>query len=156
MKKMIALALSTLCILGLTACGPKEAPAKAYDVDAPAALQKAGAFSEQLESLDAETGFMLYHLGDYGLSPEDLTQCSILRSSGATCEESAVLVLADEAKAAKAAEALEAYVKDQIEANTDYRPEEIPKLEKALVNQQGSTVLLVVSNDMEIANAALK
>ena len=157
MKKLISLALSLVCVLGLTACSPKdEAPAKSYQVSTPAAMQEAGAFSEQLETLDAEVAFMLYHLDDFELTPEDLTDCAILRSSGATCEESAVLVLADEAKAAKAAKALNAYVKEQIDANTDYRPEEIPKLEKALVDQQGNTVLLVVSNDMELANSVLK
>lgn len=156
MKKLISLALSLVCVLGLAACGPKEPPAKPYEVTAPAAMQDAGAFSEELEELDAEVAFALYHLGDYELVPEDLTQCAVLRSSGATCEESAVLVLADEAKAAKAAEALNAYVKDQIDANTDYRPEEIPKLEKAVVDQQGNTVLLVVPNDMELANSVLK
>lgn len=156
MKKLIALALSLVCVLGLAACGSKDDPANAYEVTAPAAMQKAGAFSEELEALDAETAFALYHLGDYGLTAADLTDSAILRSSGATCEESAVLVLADEAKAEKAAEALKAYVEAQINANTDYRPDEIPKLKKAVVDQQGSTVLLVVSNDMEAANSVLK
>ena len=156
MKKLISMALSLVCVLGLAACGPKEAPAVPYETAAPAAMQQAGAFSEELEELDAEIAFSLYHLGDFELTPEDLTDCAVLRSSGATCEEAAVLVLADEAKAAKAAEALNAYVKAQIQENTDYRPEEIPKLEKALVDQQGSTVLLVVPNDMELANSALK
>ena len=156
MKKLISLALSLVCVLGLAACGPKEAPAKAYEITAPVAMQEAGAFSESLEPLDAEVAFMLYHLGDFDLTPEDLTDCAVLRSSGATCEESAVLVLADEAKAAKAAEALKVYVEAQIQENTDYRPAEIPKLEKALVDQQGSTVLLVVSNDMDAANSVLK
>ena len=157
MKKLIALALSLICVLGLAACGPKDqAPAQSYEVSAPAAMQKAGAFSEELEELDTETAFMLYHLGDFDLIPEDLTDGAVLRSSGATCEESDVLVLVDEAKAAKAAEALNAYVKGQIEANVDYRPEEIPKLENAVVDQQGSTVLLVVPNNMELANSVLK
>ena len=48
------------------------------------------------------------------------------------------------------------YVQSQIEANEDYRPGEIPKLENALVSQQGSTVLLVVANDLDAANALLK
>ena len=77
------------------------------------------------------------------------------RSAGATCEEAAVLVFtsADKAKTAKGA--LEDYVQGQIEANTDYRPAEIPKLEEALVDVRGETLLLAVANDREAVEQTL-
>ena len=116
---------------------------------------EAGAFSEELEELDGDTAFMLYKLADYDLEREDLKDCAVQRSAGATCEEAAVLVFtsADKAKTAKGA--LEDYVQGQIEANTDYRPAEIPKLEEALVDVRGETLLLAVANDREAVEQTL-
>ena len=157
MKRIAAIVLSLVCVLGLAACG-KEAPAEApkvYTTAQPEAMAQAGAFSEELEALDSDVAFALYKLADAGLSQEDLTEAAVLRSSGATCEEAAVLVLADEAKAETAKAALEAYVQAQIDANRDYRPGEIPKLESAQVRSAGSTLLLVVANDMKAAESVL-
>ena len=51
--------------------------------------------------------------------------------------------------------ALEAYLQSQIENNRDYRPGEIPKLEDAVLRQEGSTVLLAVSADTPAVEALL-
>ena len=109
-----------------------------------------------MEELDGDTAFALYRLADYGLSREDLTDCAVLRSSGATCEEGAVLVFAGEDQADQGRKALESYVQNQITSNRDYRPAEIPKLESALISRQGNTVLLVVASDYEAAQGALE
>ena len=157
MKKLLHMTLVLALLLGLSAC------AKGGDNDAPplygtyhvAGLVEAGAFSEELEELDGDTAFMLYKLADYDLEREDLKDCAVQRSAGATCEEAAVLVFtsADKAKTAKGA--LEDYVQGQIEANTDYRPAEIPKLEEALVDVRGETLLLAVANDREAVEQTL-
>ncbi|MCI9026795.1 MAG: DUF4358 domain-containing protein [Lawsonibacter sp.] len=157
MKKLLHMTLVLALLLGLSAC------AKGGDNDAPplygtyhvAALVEAGAFSEELEELDGDTAFMLYKLADYDLEREDLKDCAVKRSAGATCEEAAVLVFtsADKAKTAKGA--LEDYVQGQIEANTDYRPAEIPKLEEALVDVRGETLLLAVANDRDAVDQTL-
>lgn len=150
MKKLMTLLMGIMCVFGLTACAPEEAETQGQGGFAGAYVQAmvdAGAFSEELEELDADTAFMLYELADYGLVREDLTDVAVLRSAGATCEEGAVLTLADEEKAGIAAEALGAYLESQIEANVDYRPNEIPKLEGAVLKTQGNTVLMAVAND---------
>ena len=59
-------------------------------------IAQAGAFSEELETVDADTAFALYGLADAGLDREQLTDCAVLRSAGATCEEAAVLILDSE------------------------------------------------------------
>ena len=51
---------------------------------------------------------------------------------------------------------LEDYVASQIEENRDYRPAEVPKLENKWLEQRGSTVLLVVANDLKAAQDAVK
>ena len=147
MKKLTALLMALMCVLTMTACGKTGAETETFTPDTLASVEKAGAFSEELEELDADTAFMLYRLADYGLERSDLTGCAVLRSAGATCEEGAVLILSDAAKADKAAEALGAYLEGQIESNADYRPAEIPKLEGAVLMTRGNTVLLAVAND---------
>ena len=157
MKKLLHMTLVLALLLGLSACakgGDNDAPPLygTYDV---AALVEAGAFSEELEELDGDTAFMLYKLADYDLEREDLKDCAVQRSAGATCEEAAVLVFTSADKAKTANGALEDYVQGQIEANTDYRPAEIPKLEEALVDVRGETLLLAVANDREAVEQTL-
>ena len=157
MKKLMCSLLALACVLGLTACqsgGADESKATWTESHAQDILA-AGAFSEELETLDLDTLWMLYKLGDYGLERESLTGGVCHRSAGATCEELAVLIFDGEEAANGAMEALEAYVQSQITANADYRPAELPKLENAWLAQRGYTVLLAVANDLEAAKSAV-
>ncbi len=154
MKKLLAITLALALGLGITACGGKDAGGyKTADVQA---MADAGAFSETLEELDADVAFALYKLADAGLEREDLKDCAVLRSAGATCEEGAVLVLSGEKAAKSAGDALKTYVQGQIDANVDYLPAEIPKLEGAYIDVKGSTVLMVVANNLDAAKNAVK
>ena len=147
MKKLMALLLGLMCVFTMTACGGSEEKAKDFAVEDLNAIVNAGAFSEELEELDGDTAFMLYQLAEYGLAREDLTEAAVVRSAGATCEEGAVLIFSDSDKAAKAADAMGDYLEGQIESNVDYRPNEIPKLEGAILMTSGNTLLMVVPND---------
>ena len=119
-------------------------------------IAQAGAFSEELETVDADTAFALYGLADAGLDREQLTDCAVLRSAGATCEEAAVLILDSEDAAQTTMTALDGYIQNQIDTNKDYRPEEIPKLESAWTSARENTVLLVVAEDVNAAMDAVK
>ena len=92
---------------------------------------------------------MLYGLEHAGLSSANVTGLCAYRSSGATCEEATVFHFADEAAAQTALNALSDYIAAQIHANRDYRPAELPKLEQAILECRGNTVLLVVAADRE-------
>ena len=156
MKQILSGALaSLLCLLALAGCGGQKAP-DVYETDDVQAMADAGAFSETLEELDGDTAFALYRLSGAGLSREDLTDCAVLRSAGATCEEGAVLVFSSADQAETAAAALKDYVQNQIGENEDYRPAEIPKLEAAIVEQRENTVLLAVASDPEAARSAVE
>ena len=102
--------------------------------------------------MDADTAFALYGLADAGLTREQLTDCAVLRSAGATCEEAAVLILDSEDAAQTTMTALDGYIQNQIDTNKDYRPEEIPKLESAWTSARANTVLLVVAEDLVLAH----
>ena len=166
MKKMTALLLALVCALTVTACGGgKEEPAPTVPQPEPSyhnsvveELVNAGAFSEELEELDIDTAYMLYKLADYGIPREELREAWVLRSAGATCEEVALLAFLheDDEQMSKVEQAMKDYVQSQIDANVDYRPNEIPKLEEAVVSRSGWTVLMLVANDYKAAQEFLK
>ncbi len=161
MKKIITLFLAGLTVLSLAACGqtnPEPEPRR-FELTDVQTLAEEGVFSEELEQLDADIAFALYHLADYGLTLKDLTDAAMLRSAGATCEEAAVLLFdVDDwaEKTDKAVQALEDYLQNQIDTNVDYRPDEIPKLESALLEARGNRVVLVVANDAAKAKSLLE
>lgn len=145
--------------LSLTACGQTESTPRRFELSDVQAMYDAGVFSEELEALDADIAFALYHLADYGLTLRDLTDAAVLRSAGATCEEAAVLLFDVEDwqdKVERAERALEDYVQSQIDANVDYRPDEIPKLENAVIEARDNRVVLVVANDVQPAKELLE
>ncbi|MCI9268992.1 DUF4358 domain-containing protein [Oscillospiraceae bacterium 44-5] len=157
MRKLFPLPLVLALVLGLAACGggANDAP-PLYSAGLVTKLVEAGAFSEELEELDADTAFLLYRLADSGLERADMKECTVLRSAGATCEEGAVLVFASADQANTAVDALSSYIDGQITANEDYRPGELPKLEDALISRRGETVLLVVAGDIDAAKQAVE
>ena len=53
-------------------------------------------------------------------------------------------------------QALGDYVQKQIDSNRDYRPQELPKLESAVIQQRENTVLLLVAGDLEAAQGVLE
>ena len=155
MRRRITLGLAALmCLLALASCGGQEGQT-AWTEEQGQDILASGAFSEELEEVDLDTAFLLYGLGDAGLSREDLTGGLCRRSAGATCEELAVLIFSDEEPAKTADQAMQTYLEGQIASNTDYRPAEIPKLEGAWVEQRGNTLLLVVADNLQAAKDAV-
>lgn len=150
LTRLIPAAL-VLC-LTLTACGGKDSgTAGGYDPAAAAqALLDSGAFTDTLESTDKDTAAMLY-----GVESDSITDCACYTSLSAGAEEIAVLTMkdADSAKAAMAG--LEARVADQKAVLESYQPDEVSKLDKAILTQSGNTVVLVVAADADKAQAAL-
>ena len=155
MKKWILLLAGALLAVSLAACGSQKDSLASWTEDHGQDILASGAFSEELEELDLDTAFLLYKLGDAGLSREELTGGLCRRSAGATCEELAVLIFDSEAAAETAAQSLQTYLEGQIASNQDYRPAEIPKLEGAWVEQRGNTLLMVVADDVQAAREAV-
>ena len=157
MKKLMTYCVTVLLLCGLCACGGAEQKeTEGFSTKLVDELVEQGAFSETLEVLDADTAFLLYRFADYGLEREMLTDCVVLRSAGATCEEAAILVWADPKAVGSAHQALGDYVEEQVISNEDYRPNEIPKLQEARLGMKGNTTLLVVANDYYVVSEVLK
>lgn len=157
MKKWICGALA--CLMLLTACDqePEREPAFPATVTTQAILDSE-AFSEQLEPLDYEIAAMLFGFESWCGDLTMFENSVIYYSTGATSELCAVFVVGDEyygGDMAAATESIEEWLEYQIQAEADYRPAEVPKLENAILEERDNSILLVVAADWEKAEAAI-
>lgn len=152
MRRALCALACALALLAGCSSGGSAAP-KEYDVAATAqALRDSGAFSQELEALDAD--MVSAYLG-LETEPEE---AAVYTSLEGGYEELAVLKMASEDDAKAALEAVQAHVKAQrdTEADVQYKPGDLPKLESAVTRQAGKTVLLVVADDYDKVQAALE
>lgn len=148
-SRMIAAILVLVLALVPVACGKDTA--KEFDAKVtPKALMDAGAFSEELEELEEVILLRLYELDE-----SKVAASAGFASTGLTAEEVAVLEMTDEAAAKDAEALLQARLEYQKESNEDYRPQEMPKLEKAVIQRRGKTLLFLVAADYAAAEKAL-
>lgn len=150
MKKMLCGVVC--CLLMLTACA-KDSGSTPFDPsETTRALLDSGAFSETLEELDYEIAAMLFGLsGDAGQYEGTM----LYYSTGATSETVAVVCARETDQTAAVEKTLNGWVESQIEAVRNYQPDEVEKLEHAIVETRGNTVLLAVAADWEKARAAI-
>lgn len=153
-EKLLCLAAAAACLTMLAGCGGGTS-AQPYTQEQAQAILDSGVFTDDLEELDSDTIWALYGLESGGLSREALTESFVRRSSGATCEELALLTFADGDAAQAALAPLETYLQDQADSNRDYRPAEVPKLENAFLQAADNTVLMVVSGDTQAVEELL-
>ena len=146
-------ALAAVLCLSLAACsGGQEAQAPAaYDPAQTAqALLDSDAFSGELAEIsrDAVPAY-------YGLDEAAVQDCLAYGSMAAGSEGFVAAVFTDESAAKAGAEALQDWVDLQKSAQSSYMPEEVAKLDKAILSQRGASVVLVVPNDADAAQAVL-
>ena len=148
MKKLLSAFLLAGLLLSLTACGGKEeaqptpTPKADFTLTDAQTLLDSDAFSEPLEEIDLDIACYLYDLDSAQIS-----EAAVYGSTGATAEELAVILFTD-ADAAQAAKAhFETRITARSQAMADYIPTEVPKLEKAVLEVRGATLLFVVAND---------
>lgn len=140
------------CLLLLTGCAKDGGPAPFDPSETTQALLNSGAFSETLEELDYEIAAMLFGLsGDAGQYEGTM----LYYSTGATSEAVAVVCTQDADQTAAVETALNTWIESQIEAVQNYQPAEVEKLEHAIVETRGNTVLLAVAADWETAQSAI-
>ena len=151
MKKLIPLLLA-LCCLALCACvsAPKEKAAIPAPEALAAELLATGAFSEDLALGETDVGRFLY-----ALEALDAPGLVFYFSSGAVAEEIAILPCTDEAGAQEALAECRSRLDNLFKLYKEYKPEEVPKLEKAVILQRGNTVVFCAAADAEKARAVL-
>ena len=151
LTKLLCLA-AALCLL-LGACSaPADSGSAAFDPEAATqAVLDSGAFSVELTELDAA---LLYDFSGYGLDSSTLTASKAYSASG-FAEQVSLTVWKDEAAAQAAVDMFKTYLEDMAATYKDYAPAEVPKLENAVLEQRGSSVLLAVANDAGAAKTAV-
>lgn len=150
MKKWSFILGCAVLFVCLTGCGGEAKEPFGPETTARTLLDAPGVFSETLERLDPAVA-----AGEYGLEDPGAGSLVCYYSPGGTAEEVTVVACADEEAARAFETAAQAHIADQKEANETYRPNELPKLEKAVVERRGSTVLVLVCADYDAAMAAL-
>ena len=144
MKKVMLAAMMAGMLL--TSCN--EQP-KDVDISALASPNVGGgSFDDSLSEIDDDMISMLYSIDGY-------TDAVLYKGSGATAEEVAIFKMetTDDAKAAL--EEAQAHIQSQIESYESYIPEEVSRLEDAIVRQDGCYVSVVVSGDSAAAEKLL-
>lgn len=150
MKKLICGVLAGALLLAACAACSKKEPEPSFAAEATVqALLDSGAFSETLEELDPT---LLFPLSG---EAEDYEGSVLYYSTGATAETAAVITVRDADQTAAVEDTLRAWVENQIAAERDYRPAEAEKLEHAILETRGFTVLLVVASDWDKAAQAI-
>ena len=142
MKKFLSVLLSALLAVSLAACKQESSP-NPFSPDSDAqTLLDSGPFTEALTHIDTEVA-----CARYGIDPATVTAGAVYGSTGATAEELAAFAFGDEEGAKAALAALQGRVQDRKEEMADYLPAEVPKLDGAVAERRGASVLLVVAAD---------
>lgn len=168
LKKILCGAiLGTLMIGTLTGCGGNDSgaekketttttEAEVSNVDVAAqtivdTLQAEGEFSETLAPVD--NSMALSRL--YVLDSAKIEEALFYTSSGATAEEIVVIKVNDASYMETVKAAFDTRIADQKEAFKDYVPEEVPKLEDAVIYTNGNYAILCVSGDSGKIDSAI-
>ena len=119
--------------------------------DALAQLKEEITFADQMTDMDSEGACRFYDV-DTGL----VNDSSAYVGSGATAESMAVFEAVDADAAGSIADALQTFTDGWIAGYSDYKPEEVPKLESAVLEQNGVYVVFCVSADNTTAKTAVQ
>lgn len=152
MRKCLSVFVSVLLALSLAGCGGQDAP-RPFDPesDAQALLDAQGVFSAPMTAIDGDVACALY-----GIDESAVTGCAAYSATATSAEELAVFAFDSEDSAQAAAKLLQTRIEDRTEELRDYLPDELPKLEKARVEQRGATALLLVCADYDAAGKLLE
>lgn len=132
----------------LTACGSKkELPSVSEMMDT---LQEQVTFSDEIIEKNKDETILFYNIDS-----ELVSDAAALVGSGATAEMLSVWQAQDESGAQKIAQTLQEFNTDWKEGYSDYKPEEVPKLETAVVRQMGTCVIYAVTAENDAAADAV-
>ena len=148
MKKSRLTAVLAALVILTAGCGGD----KAKEIDAKGlagSLLSEVTYEDELEELSEEMAAMQF-------DTEDGVKIYLYMGGGATAEEVAVFEAPDEAAAKKQLAHVKDFVDDQIKTERDYRPEEVKRLEDAVLEQRGKYVILCVSADSDKAREIIE
>lgn len=142
-KKIMMVGLvGAAMIMSLSGC--KKGASKEIDINTVADnLLNNITYEDELSQVDYD---MVYEMDDI-----QINESVVYVSSGATAEEIAAFSCTTEDDAKKVQTVLENRVEEQKESFQNYFPEELVKLDKAVIIKEGKSVVLSISNDEQKA-----
>lgn len=144
MKHLTILILSGMLLL-LSACTPSTGEVE-IDLDALAdKLLESESFGEALNPVDDGIAEAIYNI-------EHASSARLYVGSGAVADELALFQFEDEAAAQDAVELAKARVENQRESFADYIPEEVPKLDNAVVKHFGRYLVVCIASDTKASD----
>lgn len=153
MKKAIAMILAMAACFTMAACGKEAAPSKQpATADVVKAVADTLTFKDTMVTVDAQ---MISNF--YRIDSDKVAEISMYTSgTRATAEEVTVIKMKDAGDIKLAESAMAERVEDQKIAYENYVPEEMTKINGALVLTQGNYALLVMADDTAPAENAFK
>lgn len=150
-KKLLALILSTMMIVGLTACGAKEDNEKPEDVNIPVStiiedLEKELEFG-MMDQLNKETLMQFYALDD-GLFEEYSANFPLMNVQ---TNEYSLFKLKDEADVEKVKEAIVTRAETVQKTFETYLPDQYENAKNYYLDSHGKYVIFVIHEDVEKA-----
>lgn len=140
MKKLVsALALCAVTVTMVAGCGKKN-----NDIDAitlATQLKDEVKYAETLNEVSENVAKKRYGLGD-----DEVSVCVSFKGTSAVVDEIAV-IKTDDSDSVK--EKMESYRDNQIKSYKSYLPSEVPKLEKAVLQQYGDAVVYCACDDTD-------
>lgn len=148
MKQCAAALAAALCV-AVTGCGKQQMEIK--PAEAVQQLKESVTFTDQMTDMDSAGACRFYDVST------DLVQDSAACvGSGATAESLAVFEASDADAAQRIVDTLQTFTDSWIKGYSDYKPEEVPKLESALIEQDGVYVVFCVTADNAAAKTAVQ
>ena len=151
-RRIHRLALLISILLMLTGCSGSKTTT-AWDL--PQLTDRLLTEITYTDTLDEMTPDLMTYLYP-DIDPADVVTQIIYISTGSTAEEIAAFEAVDEAAATRILQGLQNRITAQTESFTDYVPEEVKRLNDAVLVQNGLYVILSVSGDPDTAKTILK
>ena len=145
LKKVLLVAMALVMAMGVAACGEETFTVSASD--AALKLRDGLVFKDELVEVNENA---LENL--YGLTSAEVADYKAYTSGTMSTAEEVAVFVAQDGKVDTVKQAVETRVQDQKSAYQDYRPEEMTKLNSAIVREKGNVVVLVVADETEKAN----
>ncbi len=152
MKKLCSLLSVLVLCIALASCGGNsegETTAnKDLNLDELAtSLLTEVTFKYDMEKLDTDTA-----LGLYSASAADISYVCMYSAGGASADEIAIFKANSDDATARIYSAAEMRIESQTTSFVDYVPEEVPKLNDAVLLRSGQYIVLCVSETPDAAN----
>ena len=158
MKKLSALLLALLLVVGLAACSGSNSGTEGKSADLTKVMDDMKAVLENKEMMDLGKDNLLQN---YGIDPESVKQFAVyIDSTGLKGDEIILLEAKDEEAAKTVKEMIDARYQQKEITMKSYQPEEYAMLKECKVQQNGNYISLIVSPQHEelekIYNEAFK